>query len=583
MKDSMNENKRINALEAKIASLSKKTKSLPVPMDRRNYISTGQVSEPRAGGKLASKLQTVCPEVPEYSKGWLMSHLNPCGEAKTQLDWGKVPDGAIPMSAAGELRQVLTLRRPGSVVNNVPLDGGMWALCLFHLPLFRTPLLAVASLDRSEVQTSDLDRVLADWNNRQDFEPATAPNWEGVGDGVYYTIVQWSGLEGVTPPTSLGVSSTLSEYRITSDGMTMFFNTPTLINQGIVVGAQFNADSETETVDPLIENGTFLTSLFMSLFSDSAALGNASLQVSIPGLPSTTVEVGGTVPNGTIVLTGTANASFESTTGPSQSWDVGDTLGLVKLSEFSPTINMQIEVNGTPGPAIAFIRPNSSFTQIGESSVPRDLGVRVNSCAFPPVTQEELTQATPKTVQYLLQESRGAYMVKRLFQPVMSMAKATSYGPVRWKTINTTNGQFAAALGGLPDSFDLNYGIGVMNISSLPNAAQPFIKLMRKFEAIPAAKSPWGPFATSTTPKDELVLEVARCVHDEDPFMYPESYNSFGFLFDKIFKVITRLPLYARNAATITKAVSECVESVNDVLEGGNSSKMIKGQRVRVV
>nr|QZZ63353.1 hypothetical protein [Leuven Tetra-like virus 1] len=554
---------------------------------RKVGLAPGQLSAPNT--KIPAIIYSGMDDLPEASKGWIIKSLDPCGENRGKLDYGKIPDGAIPQSVCGELRQVLTVRKPGVSDMIVPLDGGMWALALLHMPMFRTPLIMVASTLRSEVQTTDLDAVLVNWNNLRDFAGARHPNWEFVGDGVYYSIVQWTALDGVRQPTSLGVSDTLSEYRITGDGMTIMHNTPSLINQGVIVTAQFNADNDHVTVEPDTDGRTISANVVLSRNLVSVG-GQPYLRFDavLPGTESAdsvthySFDAAILDDPGPIGPAITATADFTPDAGPF-GYSAGDILQFNKTT--GPALPSTFSVTRKRGDAtdilltfvVSATTPAEAAVITGTSTALAHYGALCNALALPPVAQEDITQATPKTIQMLMKDFDGGYIVKRVFNPIYPMTKATTFGPVRFKTSNTTAAAFNAASGGLLDSFDAAYGISVTNISSLPNAAQPYLKLMRTYEAIPARGSPWGPFATSTPVKDDTAITIVRTIHDLDPFMYPAHYNGLGVLFGKIMAVMRKIPSWMRTGATVAQAVGKVVEDTTATID--NTAQAVKIQR----
>jgi hypothetical protein len=470
---------------------------------------------------------------------------------------------------------------------NVPLDGGMWALALLHMPMFRTPLVMVASVNRSEVTTSDLDRVLLVWNSTTDFSGATHPKWEGVGDGVYFSIVQWSALAGVVPPTALGVSDTLSEYRITGDGMTIMHNTPSLINQGVLVTAQFNADVDHITVEPDTDGTTVPATL---VFAGQPTSNGYNIGTYFPGIDTANATTVFTELTSTFAPYGNASPAthaFKSETS-TIAWEAGDIVQLYIRSDGDSNVALELRrTRASEEIVLSRVTLPISFGQAIAGVVAGGQHYRAlcNALALPPVAQEDMTQATPKTIQMLMKEFDGGYVVKRVFNPIYPMTKATQFAPVRFKTSNTTRLQFEGATGGLLDSFDGAYGISVTNISSLPNAAQPYIKLMRTYEAIASRGSPWGPFATSTPAKDDVAITIVRTVHDLDPFMYPAHYNGLGMMFSKVWTIIRRIPSWMRSGAIVAQAVGDIVENATVVADraADNVRKTNSAQRLRVV
>jgi len=198
---------------------------------------------------------------------------------------------------------------------------------------------------------------------------------------------------------------------------------------------------------------------------------------------------------------------------------------------------------------------------------------RVNALTFPPVTQEDLIQQTPKTVQFLLKDTKGFYCPKRMWQPVFGMTPASSYALLRFVSQETTLSELTAATGVIQDTIDSNYGFAVCNMTSLPLACAPYIKAIRSWEAVPSRGSPWGPFSTPTTPKDDVALVIAKTVSDLDPFAYPYEYNGLGVLFSKVIAVCSKIPKIIRTTTNVADAVAECVCDVQKSINAADQEE----------
>lgn len=211
------------------------------------------------------------------------------------------------------------------------------------------------------------------------------------------------------------------------------------------------------------------------------------------------------------------------------------------------------------------------YSSLGHADVVEHVPRPYNSIKFPPHLQNQIAQASPKACSALLKQWRGAYMPLRVFEPVFNLTDASTFGPIRFKTTTMDAAAYDSAIGGLPDSIDHNFGIGVMSLTGIATSAQPFLKYMRRFEAIPAEGSPWGPFNTDAPPKDDCALTVVRTVTEQHPFMYPEDYNGLSVLGGTIWKVLRAIPKYARTAQAVSTAVADCVEDVTAEVEGVTS------------
>lgn len=557
-------------------------------------IPAGTVSQPAAGyivpySKRMTQTSRVlnstqADELPNYVTGFLERHLDPCGEYRTQLDNGKIPDGAVPQSVSGQFREVFTLKHPGASDTSVELTGNTFALVIVHLPLWRTPLLLIAQLVKAEVDDDDVNAVLTSFNNVLDRDYALYPKWVPVSDGLYWSIKQWTAFDSVPPPSDLGVSPFIHSFRVTGDGFEMVHNTPSLIDQGVVVGAQYPGENDLRAVTVAVDNNTTAARLFLEA-SRTGLTGTVtySLIGRLPGFGNYPWAFGAaltttTPPAGSPSVTVVQNigvVQYDVTLGNGNSYSAGDdieaylTIGAVGAGEVG------VRVVGSTTALFALFFSNqaasdrsSAFTNATVSEVVGG-STRVNALTLPPVRQEDHIQETPKAVQLLLKDHQGMYMPKRKFQPVFSFTKASDYGPVRFLTRSTGPLELELAVGDIRDTVDVNYGYGVMSFTSLPYACQPYMKMVRSWEALPSKGSPWGPFTTYTTPRDDIFMDIIDAFQDQDPFAYPAKYNGFGLMFAKILKVVRKIPNVIRTGRNVAKVVSECVSDAQAIVETG--------------
>ncbi|AAC97510.1 capsid protein [Nudaurelia capensis beta virus] len=565
----------------------RRRRGLKLPPVVAPITSPGQMAEPanhantrvNRGRTRVRGLRQAMMESPmaATSEAWIHDYLDPDGEYKTSLDDGKIPDGAIPQSTCGQFRGTVGARYPGLNSTTLPLDGGTWPLLVMHLPFFRHPLLFITTTSNTEVEVTnaDLDAFANDWNNRTDWTEATYPSWAQVGN-VFYMVVPTEALTDVPPPTQLGVSGLLESYRLTSSGVTAYFNAPTLVNQGVAVIAQFQPDKEHQKENPDIVAGTTQTGGTLQLggsgpnYTLTMTIGD---QVEFGGaaIPLPTVSMGPMPESGQLVFQ-TANLTF----------DVGNTITITTTLPPGSVTGMW-QFTASNGTDTVTVDAGARLYAFGANLDASELNLQdINSIKIPPTNMNQMMQATPKTIQFQLNETKGFYMPLRAFQPVFEMTMATSYGPVRWKTPRTTVVDYHRAIGGLQDTIDSNFAIGVAAMTGMSTSTVPYFKVFRRFEAIPAEGSPWGPFASATPPKDDVALTVARTWTDLHPFAYPERYNGFGALFAMVAKTIAQIPRYVRSAAGVANAVTDCIESATESVASNSTSERRQRRARRV-
>lgn len=544
-----------------------------VPPGQPQVMSGGFVSHLISKSKQRNKPITNDSPLPDYSVGWLQRHLDPCGEYRTALDYGKIPDGTLPQSASGQFREVFTIRPPGANPVAVPLEGGMWSLLIMSTPLWRTPFVLIADMLRPEVGNEAASAAFLYLNSVEN-SIERYPAWHETGmDGVYVSLVSWKALSGALLPSELGVSPLISDFRITGDGFTVSHNTPSLINQGIAVVAQFNPNIEPRDIELPSENGVTNVSAAIQyvLYGDTAG---ADVTTQLPGVGSypwkfiTNIRprppIGGLINSG---ILGTAVYDFTTSDGDVL-WATGDSIRLqwTRPAGGAETITVQRSPDGTTWSNTSLARSGGGITVlVGTVGEVVSISQRVNVLTSPPITQEDLIQMTPKTVQFLLKESKGFYVVKRAWQPVFNMTKASSYGPIRFIDFDTTLSSISGFIGGIADTADSNYGFAICNLSSLPLACAPYVKAIRSWEVVPSRNSVFGPFTTTTSPKDDVSLVISKTVSDMDPFAYPHEYNGLGVLFGKVIRVVSNIPRMLRSGANIADKVASVCQNAQDI------------------
>nr|QXV86514.1 capsid protein [Alphapermutotetravirus sp.] len=515
--------------------------------------------------------------VPEYTKGFLERHLDPCGEYRTALDYGKCPDGTLPQSASGQFREVFTIRAPGVSETEVNLTGQMWSLAILSPPLWRVCQVLVADMNRAEVGDAALSSAISYLNFFGD-DDAQYPTWaETETSGVYVSVVRWKALIGAPEPSDLGVSPLISDFRITGEGFTVSHNTPSLIDQGIAVVAQFNPNVEPRSLALAIDEGVTAVQWVGSFrVTTPTEVRYAGL---LPGLgqypwhfeTTTIVPAVGQTVNSSVL--GIATADF--TVNGAMIFAQGDSLRWQTRRLATNTLTVQLQA-GTGSPLVwsdtplapIAVQTNGITANVTAKGILGEVVehlVKANVVTMPPITQEDLIQMTPKTVQFLLKDTRGFYVVKRVWQPVLNMTKASSYGPLRFITQDSTLNDVSGILGGIQDTFDANYGFAVCSLSSLPIACAPYVKAIRSWEVVPSRGSSWGPFTTSTSPKDDNAMLIARTVSDLDPFAYPHDYNGFGLLFAKVCKIVAKIPRALRTGAAVADKVAQVCEGIQGI------------------
>lgn len=521
--------------------------------------------------------------LPERGREFVHRHCNPCGEMVTFTESSKIPDGALPNSLVLELREAFIVRYPGATTSALPLDGTMWNLTVVHLPAFRTSCLLIAKATNSELTPTDRELVVQDWNSAGN-EPPRFPNWvELTTDDLWYTSVGWTALANVDPPTTAGTTS-VQQFRITSDGMTIFNNTPDLINQGMCIGAQWplNVSTVNEIGEDSEDGYTGNIILRIYLTTVGSNTGVSVLSIPLPVDVSTVATVSSTnmtyitndqaaYPWGTITPRATTTAAAGAivfTVDASLSFvfngvavSAGDQLqfSFTRTAGNQGTAVWTAVVDDVTTSTNVYTLPSQSALHVSLPLVvtsPIEMP-SVTKFQLPPTETQTIIQSTPKSCYWSMKEENGCYMVKRVFQPVFGVQEANQRKQIIMADPNVEDRNFTMA----PlDVFDLNFGVGVVVMSAIPTSCAPAIKLIRDVEIVAGQDSVYMPIMKSNEDKIEAALEIVKCMADHHPMMYPESYNILGGLMSLISGVVGKVPILG-NVFNAVKGIVKGVTS----------------------
>lgn len=538
-----------------------------------------------AGSGIAQRMSPL----PERAIEFVHRHCNPCGEMHTFSENSKVPDGALPNSTILELREALIVRIP-TFGGTISLDGAMWTLTVIHLPLFRTPIILVANLLNAEMGDDDRSALISDWNETED--PPVYPNWrEIITDSTYYCVVQWSGLNNVSAPTSTGTRD-IQQFRICNDGMTIFNNTPDLVNQGMVIGAQWPTNVAKTAEEASDDAVGYTGNIRVNTGATQTANGSRALmRIPIPVDVSTLAIVSST---GTIQVMGVTHSAYP--------WGhliyIADTAGTVNNATFTAEASHDMLLNAvaiSKGDTITFsvsrtaanvwtytATNSTTSTQIftGTAAAPNDRYTLVVTDALemplittfqlPPTDTQNIIQSTPKAVYMSAKEQNGVYMVKRIFQPVFNVQEANER-----RQVVMTDPDFERAFTFAPlDVFDLNFGIGVTVWSSIPTSCAPAIKLIRDVEVVAGQGSDLMLFMKSNPDECQAAIAICHLMSKHHPFLYPESYNILGGLMNIIGGVVSKIPILGNVVQALPGIVSGILGGEQKSVSGASQNRL---------
>nr|QLI47706.1 MAG: capsid protein [Nodaviridae sp.] len=514
----------------------------------------------------------------------------------------KVPDGALPNSAIIELREALIIRPPNANPSQIDINSGaMWTLTVIHVPMFRTSCVLVASLTNAEMDPSDRAALIQYWNSNE--EMPVYPDWVNFINSTWVTTIRWTGLQNVDPPSATGTRA-IQQFRITADGMTMFNNTPDLINQGMVIGAQWPLNVSTD-----VERGDENLTGYSGTVQINLAQGNNSPQ----GTRTVTIQARIPVDPSTVTVTSAINAEARTATAAAVPWvyvqavawdetqdavlsftvlashsfswgndqlmvSKGDTLTYVftYTAPASPNvrnITFSITDTSTTDPLVLVNYTNVvdlnnyyQITILDALELPQ-----VTVWQLPPTDTQDIIQSTPKAVYMSAKEQNGVYMVKRIFQPVFNVQEANARRPVVLTSTDVAQRGFSFAPS---DTFDLNYGVGVTVWTSIPLACCPAIKLIRDIEVVAGDGSAYMPFMKSNEDKCEAALEIVRSISVHHPMLYPESYNMLGSLMGILNNVVGKIPILGNVVQAVPSIVKGLIGGEKTVSNGSSQNRL---------
>lgn len=505
---------------------------------------------------------TVGQKFTPSTDAWLRKHLNPCGEMSTLKGASKIPDGAVTQSVLSELREALIIRPPGlSESSNLPLDGSNWTLTIIQFPQALTSAWLVANMTRAEMSPIDRTTLLAYLNSEP--SPAIYPNWHELSTGELFACrVEWKTFTNILVNNDL--NSLITSARITALGTTIFFNTPTLVDQGMLIAGQWNADVQSVQNVPIPVTTTAETlTIDVKNYVAPTVDNTGSVTVTV------TSSLGGTAPSEEIhfayhadtaaitlplpVITGyTRGDMAEFPAGAAFYADDGIlTIGFQHVSgdEYN------LLVSGNLGGVLSTLITSTEFSFPVFATDTSPAETPFQSVLLPPTDMQNIIQSDPKAVYYVLKEEMGCYLVSRLWQPVLTLQEAANYVTQHYRD-NVSEIPSASFVKGFKDLVDLNYGCSVIILSGISRSCCPGFKCFKDWEAVAASGSPWMLQMTEAPQKDELAVEIARDIAIKHPHAYPESYNSLGGLMDILGGVLSHIPIIGQAIPIVKGAIS---------------------------
>jgi hypothetical protein len=518
----------------------------------------------------------------DAGEGWVQAYIDPCGVHRTSLDLKRPGDGAFPISAIAEFRFIDTVSMPFNTIESVDMTGKNFSLLILQSPLMRGMAILVCHIHSREfddVVMSSFSRAFAQIQSRND---AYYPNWvpcdlvEIVGPVatpvLFFTVLTPSALKAIQEPDSLGISTFLNQFRFTTYGVEVDHNTPTLFDQGTFVTGCFNC-----SVEPYTYEENHVRSFDPFYLNLNVTPGPVvHLLALIEGAPApalSTLNYVGTLPSPLILMDFTLRNSSGSVVFPLGSFVLYENLGALCILRQNLTSNYLVL-----GPVVVNSNQQTRLYSrielldtLTEAIYPAD--GQVNKLILPPCTQADIQQMNVSAVHGLLKdcvsarnktigdEASSCYLSNRIWEPVFLPQDSTNFR----KCIIVSQGDQLADLvdgsTGWHDSFDKNFGWGVMNLQSVPWAAAPLIHAVRTDEQVPGHNSIIGAYATRAGYKEPLALDIALTASSRLPHGHVRTGGNGG-LFNKITNMLQRLPKVLATGGNVASRLSEIIDNL---------------------
>jgi hypothetical protein len=518
--------------------------------------TTGRVKLPLEGTEMFS----------QQSIAFIKNYCDPLGEHNTSVDAARVPDGALNSSAGGFFRGITTVVLPWQS-GTVTLEG-TYSLLIVQPNFVRSMAILIGRPTSEEFDEDFIAKFADKWAMLPSREVALYPNWVEIDDtaGSVFSVLQTGAMQNILPPDSNGVSGTIDSLRFSSQGISMFYNTPDLINQGTYASMRYPANfslrdfgvqQDLSGYGPMYINTRMIGSVNeISVVSSGSIVPTLQWNyVANPNFPVTPITATHAFRN--------HSGSFVVDVGDEYRFEVGINAELVNL-----TTTQRISVCVTPSTAVNTYNSVRMYTIWDGDDTPQAQDTTQTVLVFPPSTQADMYQQNPKSDIQLSKETGGVYLPGAIFQPIFNVAQSGDYRKIlftntahviRPDEIDTETGWF--------DTLDRNFGISIINMQSVPYACKPMLKYARSVEIVPAANSLVGIFTTGTPPEQNEAVDICKSFTDNQPHGYPETYNGLGVLFGKVLQVCQAIPTLVRSGLNISRAVKKVCDD-ESVQEG---------------
>ncbi|UHK03036.1 MAG: capsid protein [Guiyang nodavirus 2] len=514
------------------------------------------------------------------------NYLNPCDERLGPNSGSKVPDGTLPNSGINGFREVFNVAPPFDIPSSPgPMGGPLWSLIIMKLPVIREAIYLIATNSRDDLSPQNQVDIATAYNQGR---VAIFPDWAEVVQGnasLKISRVVWSQLRTITNLRNL-----FKQVRIAKSGYTTFHNAPDLYNQGMVITAQWNLDNSprglitTTSPEPLLRASNFpLTWTVDGASLTGGVLGTPTGAVPLVSAaqPTPTSPIGTVnVPIQTLGVVGEVGFASNQVT-PRNPLELNGLLN-VTITNDGQALTVILTTTDAEGLEHVLTRPVSP---IAGGTVQLEWFVNAlrataagTDIELPPLDTQTIVQSTPKAVILPMKQYNGAYSVLRAWEPVFEMQETDNLGPIQWSRRGAS--PIGSSAQRDPELVDLNFGTSVQAIMGISLAASVTIKVIQDIEFVAGDDSPWQGFMNPNVNVDTEVISLARAISLDQPFAFPQTYNSMGTLLDGVESLLSHIPIIGQAVPLVSKMVRGLFGNTSNnephpELQGGNVQQLV--------
>lgn len=583
----------INAPNAIIHTESNTKPSKSAKRRRRRAQKKKQEPEPRIPESSGFSANSVVKAMPvrslmskpctfhDSAQAWMELYIDPLNVSKVVPGSRKVPDAAMPISAEAGFYFAATMELPMTNLSQTNVTGLNFSMLVLMPPLLRAMGIVLVHTKSRDFDAEVMSAFCVAFASVEARSDAYFPKWvpcplydeiEGfLRPVLFFTVLAPNALRAVEEPDENGISTLLNQFRFTSFGLDINHNTPTWFDNGTFMAGCFNCSVESSTY---VENGV---RGFEPFWLQATILTGTNFQVrtsvgGFPMAPMTELDFAGLTPSPDVTLSfdmRNADSSFIATVG--------------NVVNYRFVAGNLVLFNSTRGTSLII----GAFTQ-GMNHVKRlysrvplpealdelisETEIEFNKLILPPTTQSDIFQMDPKRVSGKMKGDHeegkpgthsGVYLPNRIWQPVFNVQSAGNFRKCVIVSQDSSLGDLTNPDLGWFDSFDRNYGWGVINLQNVPYAAAPFITAARTDEQVPGVNSIIGAYTTGAQAKEPLCFDAAMAVGSRLPHGASSMAGRFSELFPAIRRGIASIPRLVASATNILDQVNDVMDDLN--------------------